>query len=66
MIDQSYLRATRAAYDAVAVTGDVLGGILTWYSTPPQRSPTVFAEFTGCWPPGGYLLLPAGPEPAKP
>jgi hypothetical protein len=29
MIDQSYLRATRAAYDAVAVTGDVLGGILT-------------------------------------
>ncbi|MFF4245494.1 class I SAM-dependent methyltransferase [Streptomyces sp. NPDC001822] len=45
---------------ALAIDGEVLGGILAFYSThhtPPDQLPTVFGEFHRTLAPGGHLML---------
>lgn len=54
------LRFEEGSITALDQTDGALGGIVAWYSiihTPPERLPSVFAEFARALAPGGQLLL---------
>ena len=65
MIDVARARCRHLRFEVGSMTGlelpdGSLGGLVAWYSiihTPPERLPTVFAEFFRVLAPGGHLLL---------
>ncbi|MGW2816283.1 class I SAM-dependent methyltransferase [Streptomyces sp. NPDC001415] len=53
------LQFMEGSMTALDLSDNELGGILAWYSThhtPPERQPTVFAEFHRTLAPGGLLM----------
>ncbi|KOU42879.1 class I SAM-dependent methyltransferase [Streptomyces sp. WM6378] len=53
------LRFTEGSMTALDIADNELGGILAYYSThhtPPERLPSVFAEFHRTLAPGGHLM----------